>query len=147
MNPFSFLLIQGLKVTLGLQSAMEAASLQCQPFEQPENNGIVHPAGMRGTDVGGNLITEKGLTTSSVAVPESTPPSENGAHEVLVEPMNGSAPPEGAKAEQDAAKGAQEQESGQAENIPGPEDGEGELYLLDEHVSKLSLQMQACIAK
>lgn len=126
---------------------MEAASLQCQPFEQPANNGIVHPAGMRGTDVGGNLITEKGLTTSSVAVPESTPPSENGAHEVLVEPMNGSAPPEGAKAEQDAAKGAQEQESGQAENIPGPEDGEGELYLLDEHVSKLSLQMQACIAK
>ncbi len=119
---------------------MEAASLQCQLHEQPENNSIVQPAGMSGVDVVDNLITEQGLTTSPVAVSESTPPVENGAHEVLVKPMIETEAPKGEKVEQEASKGAQEQETGQAvDNIPGPEDGEGVVSLFD------NLVMKACL--
>ncbi|BDA42391.1 probable lysine-specific demethylase JMJ703 at N-terminal half [Coccomyxa sp. Obi] len=79
-------------------------------------------------DVGGNLTAEKGLTTSSVVLPETSLPDKHAVHEVLEEPLNGTAAPQDASTEQEAAKGAQELESAQpGDNILGPEVGEGHL--------------------
>lgn len=109
---------------------MEAASLQCQPFEQPDFQSVSQPTGKRGTDVEGSLMPEKGLTTSSVAVSGSMLPHENGACELVVEPVNGSMTPKDASIGGEGPKSVQELEGGQAlDNISPAErnsDGEGQ---------------------
>ncbi len=81
-------------------------------------------------DVGGNQIAEKGLTTSSVVLPETSLPDKHGVHEVLEDPVYATAALQDASTEQEAAKTAQELESAQpGDNILGIENGEGKLLL------------------
>lgn len=77
-------------------------------------------------DIGGNLIAEKGLTTSSVVLPETSLPGKHGVHEVLEEPLDATVAPQDASTEQETAKAAQELESVHpGDNILGTENGEG----------------------
>lgn len=102
--------------------------MQCQPLQQPELNYMMLPVEESAADVGGNLIAEKGLTTSSVVLPETSLPDKHGVHEVMEAPLDGTVAPQDASTEQEAAKAAQELDLAQpGDNIFGTENGEGEL--------------------